>query len=102
MKNATRQLAKASANETLTIDEEELEERGAHSYCAGQHSTLQGVVGQMKARAAQLFSDGRDDVAFEVRRLANEFDKERVGVSEKLDEHIKRSIERSKRNRGER
>lgn len=102
MKNATRQLAKAPANETLTIDEEELEERGAHSHCAGKHATLQGAVGQLKARAAQLFSEGRDDVAFEVRRLANEFDKERVVEGERLDGHIKRSIERSKRNRGER
>ena len=84
----------------LTIDEEELEERGAHSQCAGKHATLQGVVGQLKARAAQLFSEGRDDVAFEVRRLANEFDKERVVEGERLDGHIKRSIERSKRNRG--
>lgn len=102
MKSATRQVAEASTRATLTIDEEELEERGAHSHCAGRHSTLQGVVGQLTARAAQLFSDGRDDLAFEVRRIAIEFDKERVEASEKLNEHIRRSIGRSKQNRGER
>jgi len=83
----------------ITMTADELEERRNHSFVAGEHSTLQTVVATLKARAAELFTAddaNRDALAYEVRRLANEFDKQRHEAHVKLDDHIKRSMDRRK------
>jgi hypothetical protein len=78
--------------ETITITEQDLEERSSHSFVAGQHSTMELVVQLLQGRAGELFSLGKDDLAREVRDLARKFEKRQDEFSRELDQHIQRNI----------
>jgi hypothetical protein len=80
------------------LTDDELEEQLAHSAAGAKHATLHGVVGSLMARAGDLFAMGHDQLATEVRALANRFDKERKEAATVLDGHIARSISQSARN----
>ncbi len=85
-------MAKKASSKPL--DEDELEERLAHSYTGGEHAALEGIVREMKVRAGELFSEGHDETAAEVRRLASEFGRRLAESSERLEGYIKRSMGR--------
>lgn len=68
----------------------------------GRGITLKGDAAKAFIESSVGAPEGKDDLAYEVRRLADEFERERKDVSVRLDAHIKRAIARAGHENGAR
>ena len=74
------------------MTDDELEELLEHTATARELATLESVVADLRTRAGELFTSGKDDLAKEVRRLTNELDDRSQVVRLRLQEHIDRAV----------
>jgi F0F1-type ATP synthase membrane subunit b/b' len=76
------------------MSEDELEELLNHAAAGARHAALESVVAKIRAHAGEQFANGRDQLARQIRAIAEELDPQVAAAKAELQKHIDKATQK--------